>query len=79
MKTLSATAEPNLRANANISRELASDGDIIAVSESAKRQIGAQASEGKAHTLMPSPFDQAPFVRSPPPFLRAPPPFFEGP
>jgi hypothetical protein len=48
MKTFSVTAEPKLGADAKISRESASGADAIAVSESAKRQIGAQASDAKA-------------------------------
>lgn len=45
MKPFSVTTESDVHADANISRELASGADTIAVSERAKRQIGAQASE----------------------------------
>ena len=45
MKTFSVAAEPDLSADAKMSREPA---DTIAVSENAKRQIGAQASDAKA-------------------------------
>jgi len=41
------TAQPDLRADANIVRESASSANPIAVSESARRQIGTQALEGK--------------------------------
>lgn len=45
MKTLSFTAEPDVEIDASIGRELArGDADAIAVSERARRQIGAQAS-----------------------------------
>ena len=37
----------------NISGEVATGADTIAVSESAKRQIGLQASESKAHSSDP--------------------------
>jgi hypothetical protein len=37
----------------NISGEVASGVDTVAVSESAKRQIGLQASESKAHSSDP--------------------------
>ena len=50
MKTLSFTAEPDVEIDASIGRELArGDADAIAVSERARRQIGAQASGRKVN------------------------------
>ena len=48
MKTLYANAESDFGADPSIGRQLAND-DAIAVSEKAKRQIGAQASVRKAN------------------------------
>jgi hypothetical protein len=48
MKKFPVTTEPGLTADAHFRRETTSAAAAIVVSERAKRQIGSQASEGKA-------------------------------